>query len=342
MESRFKLTMRTWDDVWKSTAWAKFAPDKLKQTLQRSSRNRAELKAATAADVDDEESFVAAAASVTATAVAAPAAAAAVQVKKSRFRVVPHVQIDGGDKQPPAVTATEPATGTVKRSSPKPPLSSSSGSSDTDSDRLPAGLPMIESNLNELTMVESELKKLEREHEAKHQLLTPKNDGGPDAAEKTADDGGKQNHHLHHHHHQILQRDGADTDGKKDKATGQKVGSRAAETHSKRLGWLKAFRRKSSADTNSDTSGTPAKSANKHNRQQQQQHAAGGKSSSTGPGKTQSSSPRQQQKRASAAKTKQQHPQHHVRASASPGTSTNVAPVRPVNRAPELVVKLLP
>lgn len=272
MESRFKLTMRTWDDVWKSTAWAKFAPDKLKHTLQRSARNQGELKAG-------EGSSAAAAPDTT-------GPPAAVQVKKSRFRVVPHVQIDDrpSDKS---------------RSSPKPPPSSSSGgSSDTDSDRLPAGLPMIESNLNELTMVESELKKLEREHAAKHQLLTPKNDvGSTEKTSSTADDGAAASRKQ--------QQRG---DGKKDKVAVPKVSSRAEETHSKRLGWLKAFRRKSSADTSSETSAAPpaAKPTKQHTNKQQ--HAAARSSSSAGG--RQSSSPRQQQKHRASVRPRQQH---HVR-----------------------------
>lgn len=301
--------MRTWDDVWKSTAWAKFAPDKLKQTLQRTSRNHGELKAGST--VDDVE------AGGDLTAIAVPTTApAGVQVKKSRFRVVPHVQIDD---QPAAVVMHS------KRSTPKPPLSSSSGSSDTDSDRLPAGLPMIESNLNELTMVESELKKLEREHVAKHQLLTPKSNG--DSMEKTltADDGAVTNdgRKQPQNHHQQQRAGGGAGDGKKDKSAAPKVGSRAAETHSKRLGWLKAFRRKSSADTSSESSATPAQPAAaaataapkpvKHKQQTKSSSVAGSKQSS----------PRQQQKqRASTARPRQQH---HARATAVPAAATSTA-----------------
>lgn len=316
MESRFKLTMRTWDDVWKSTAWAKFAPDKLKQTLHRSSRNQGELKAVDA-DAAAEGGSAETAQPVTKTKTksktkTAPAAGE-VQVKKSRFKVVPHVQIDA----PPAATPT--ATSKPQRSSPRPPLSSSSGSSDTDSDRLPAGLPMIESNLNELTMVESELKKLEREHVAKHQLLTPKSDGG--SAEKTsltADDGavagdGRKTQHA--------QQRG---DGKKDKSSGPKLASRAAETHSKRLGWLKAFRRKSSADTSSETApalsaaAAPASQSAAAAKPAKNRHqAAGGaaKSSSTAGGRQ--SSPRQPQKQRASAANRSRQQQHHGRTSAA-------------------------
>lgn len=301
MESRFKLTMRTWDDVWKSTAWAKFAPDKLKQTLQRSARNQGELKAAGSsstaegndiADADDSDGMK------------KKIAPAAVQVKKSRFRVVPHVQID----KPVAVVAPVQS----KRSSPKPPLSSSSGSSDTDSDRLPAGLPMIESNLNELTMVESELKKLEREHEAKHQLLTPKNDGGSvEKTSSTADDGAVAGDGRKQQNHQQKR----DDDGKKDKPASSKVGSRAAETHSKRLGWLKAFRRKSSADTSSETAPVAAqppapKPTAKNKQQTARSLSSANKQSST----------RQQQRQRASARPRQQ--QHHSRVPA-----VNITPV---------------
>lgn len=311
MESRFKLTMRTWDDVWKSTAWAKFAPDKLKQTLQRSSRNHGEVKAGSATgDVG---------ASGDTTAVAIPTAApAGVQVKKSRFRVVPHVQI--GDQPTPLVHS--------KRSTPKPPLSSSSGSSDTDSDRLPAGLPMIESNLNELTMVESELKKLEREHVAKHQLLTPKSNGNSTEKTSTADDGAVANDGRKQ---QQQQRVG---DGKKDKSAAPKVGSRAAETHSKRLGWLKAFRRKSSADTSSESSAAHAQPAVATAAPKPIKHKQQTKSSSSSTGGKQSSSsssPKQQQKqRASTARPRQ----HHARATAVPAAVTSTAtPVSHTNLA---------
>uniref|UniRef100_A0A2S2PGJ5 MAP/microtubule affinity-regulating kinase 3 n=1 Tax=Schizaphis graminum TaxID=13262 RepID=A0A2S2PGJ5_SCHGA len=299
MESRFKLTMRTWDDVWKSTAWAKFAPDKLKHTLQRSARNQGELKAG---DSTSKKQTATAAAMA-----AAGTTATAVPVKKSRFRVQ-HVQIDD---QPSVIVAA------AKRS-PKPPLSSSSGSSDTDSDRLPAGLPMIESNLNELTMVESQLKKLEREHEAKHQLLTPKNDGAAEKSSSTADDGG---HKQPHQPQRAVGGTGSGGgDGKKDKSAATKVGSRAAETHSKRLGWLKAFRRKSSADTSSETTsaaGTnpPAAKPVKH-----KQQAAAAKSSTAG---RQSSSPRQQQKQRASSTAGSARPRQQQRATPGSDAATN-------------------
>lgn len=288
MESRFKLTMRTWDDVWKSTAWAKFAPDKLKHTLQRSARAQpqGELKG------DDAESTAAPPSIVPVPAIKVSA------VKKSRFKVVPHVQIDD-----------RPAAASSKKSQhkqhhhhstpPPPPLSSSSGSSDTDSDRLPAGLPMIESNLNELTMVESELKKLEREHGAK--ML---NDDARPAAEKTADDGAVQAGDG-----RKQQQKPRDEKNAKDKAT-SKLSSRAAETHSKRLGWLKAFRRKSSAaDGTSDAvaavaAAQPAKPQPSTRPKQPANKTAARQQSS--------SSPRQQQKqRAAAARSRQQQQHHH-------------------------------
>lgn len=306
MESRFKLTMRTWDDVWKSTAWAKFAPDKLKQTLQRSTRNQGELKVGNGAAGGSGGAKTSSS--------AGKANTTAVQVvKKSRFKVVPHVQIDD---QPAAVVPAK------QRSTPKPPLSSS-GSSDTDSDRLPAGLPMIESNLNELTMVESELKKLEREHVAKHQLLTPNNDAeSTEKTSSTADDSRKPQGS-----HQKPRGGGGGTgEDKKDKSP--KVGSRAAETHSKRLGWLKAFRRKSSAaDTGSDTTAVtgssssttqPAAATTSKPAKHKQQTA--GKSSS---GRQSSSSPRQQQRQRASARPRQQH---HTRAAAVP-TATTIANV---------------
>ncbi|XP_025421863.1 serine/threonine-protein kinase MARK2-like isoform X3 [Sipha flava] len=307
MESRFKLTMRTWDDVWKSTAWAKFAPEKLKQTLQRSTRNQGELKASSKGTA-----VVGADLGMTGkTGEGETSKTTPVLVKKSRFRVTPHVQID----DQPLVTVTAPPP---KRSTPKPPLSSSSGSSDTDSDRLPAGLPMIESNLNELTMVESELKKLEREHAAKHQLLTPKSDGGSTEQNSTADDGGVAGDGRKQQH-QLQQRSGVVGDRKKGKVSSPKVGSRAAETHSKRLGWLKAFRRKSSADTSSETTATPASTAvqpaastksTKH-----KQHSAAKSSTGVKP-----SSPRHQKQRTSARPRQQQH--HHTRTSAVSATAT--------------------
>lgn len=324
MESRFKLTMRTWDDVWKSTAWAKFAPDKLKQTLNRSSRNHGELKAVDGdAAVDDGAAETAQPVTKTKAKNKTKTAPAAgeVQIKKSRFKVVPHVQIDA----PPAATTP---TAKPQRSSPRPPLSSSSGSSDTDSDRLPAGLPMIESNLNELTMVESELKKLEREHVAKHQLLTPKDDdGSADKTSLTADDGavagdGRKPQHS--------QQRGVGGDGKKDKSSGPKVASRAAETHSKRLGWLKAFRRKSSADTSSETASAPAPAAAqpaaaakpaKH----RQQAAGGATKSSSAAGGGRQSSPRQPQRQRASAANRSRQQQHHGRASAA--VTTVVTPV---------------
>lgn len=303
MESRFKLTMRTWDDVWKSTAWAKFAPDKLKQTLQRSSRNNGELKSGSGAAGEMGAGDT--------TAVAVPTVApVGVQVKKSRFRVVPHVQID----DQPAVAVVH-----AKRSSPKPPLSSSSGSSDTDSDRLPAGLPMIESNLNELTMVESELKKLEREHVAKHQLLTPKSNGDSTEKTLTADDGAVTNDGRKQQQHQQQRAGGGVGDGKKDKSP--KVGSRAAETHSKRLGWLKAFRRKSSADTSSESSAPSQPAAAPKTAKHKQQ----AKSSSAGGRQSSSSSPRQQQKqRAAAARLKQQR-ERDARATAVLAAATSAS-----------------
>lgn len=315
MESRFKLPMRTWDDVWKSTAWAKFAPDKLKQTLHRSSRNQGELKdGSSTADgevvnlgdtdggVETNRTKSNAKTPKTKSKNAVPAA---VQVKKSRFKVVPHVQIDD---QPTAIAPVQ-----TKRSSPKPQPSSSSGSSDTDSDRLPAGLPMIESNLNELTMVESELKKLEREHEAKHQLLTPNSDGcSVEKTSSTADDGRKQQQRG----------DDGSGDGKKDKTT--KVSSRAAETHSKRLGWLKAFRRKSSADTSSEsataaTVATPAPAQSV--KPTKNKHPAANSRSSSSAGGSKQSSPRQQQRHrtSTAARSRQQQQHHHVRTTAVPG-----------------------
>lgn len=304
MESRFKLTMRTWDDVWKSTAWAKFAPDKLKHTLQRSTRNQGELKAGGDAAASKKPTATAAAM------VAAGTTATAVPVKKSRFRVH-HVQIDD---QPSIMVSA------AKRS-PKPALSSSSGSSDTDSDRLPAGLPMIESNLNELTMVESQLKKLEREHEAKHQLLTPKNDGGAEKSGSTADDGG----HKQQHQQQRAVGSGAGGcgDGKKDKVAASKVGSRAAETHSKRLGWLKAFRRKSSADTSSDTAAATNPPVAPHAAKpvKHKQQAAATKSSAGG---RQSSSPRQPQKQR-ASSTAGANRSRQQRATAVPTTATPVS-----------------
>jgi len=295
MESRFKLTMRTWDDVWKSTAWAKFAPDKLKHTLQRSARNQGELKAG--GDAVSKKPTATAAAMA-----AAGTTATAVPVKKSRFRVQ-HVQID----DQPSVMASS-----TKRS-PKPPLSSSSGSSDTDSDRLPAGLPMIESNLNELTMVESQLKKLEREHEAKHQLLTPKNDCAVEKSGSTADDGG----HKQQQQRTVGSGTGGGGDGKKDK-----VGSRAAETHSKRLGWLKAFRRKSSADTSSDTAANPPAVQHTAKPVKHKQQAAATKSSSAG---RQSSSPRQQQKQRSSSTAGANRPRQQQRSTAAPSTATPVS-----------------
>ncbi|XP_022169999.1 serine/threonine-protein kinase MARK2-like isoform X2 [Myzus persicae] len=304
MESRFKLTMRTWDDVWKSTAWAKFAPDKLKSTLQRSTRNQGELKAG--GDAASKKPTATAAAMA-----AAGTTATAVPVKKSRFRVQ-HVQIDD---QPSVMVSS------AKRS-PKPPLSSSSGSSDTDSDRLPAGLPMIESNLNELTMVESQLKKLEREHEAKHQLLTPKNDCAAEKSGSTADDGG---HKQQHQQQRGVGGVGSGTgggDGKKDKAAAPKVGSRAAETHSKRLGWLKAFRRKSSADTSSDTAAAapnPPAAQQSAKPAKHKQQAAAAKSSAAG---RQSSSPRQQQKQRASSTAGANRPRQQQRASAGPSTAT--------------------
>ncbi|XP_026818490.1 MAP/microtubule affinity-regulating kinase 3-like isoform X2 [Rhopalosiphum maidis] len=302
MESRFKLTMRTWDDVWKSTAWAKFAPDKLKHTLQRSARNQGELKAG---DSTSKKQTATAAAMA-----AAGTTATAVPVKKSRFRVQ-HVQIDD---QPSVIVAA------AKRS-PKPPLSSSSGSSDTDSDRLPAGLPMIESNLNELTMVESQLKKLEREHEAKHQLLTPKNDGAAEKSSSTADDGG---HKQPHQQQRAVGSGGGGGDGKKDKSAATKVGSRAAETHSKRLGWLKAFRRKSSADTSSDTTsagGTnPPAAQHAAKPVKHKQQTAATKSSAAG---RQSSSPRQQQKQRASSTAGAARPRQQQRATPGSDAATN-------------------
>ncbi|XP_060843888.1 MAP/microtubule affinity-regulating kinase 3-like isoform X2 [Rhopalosiphum padi] len=302
MESRFKLTMRTWDDVWKSTAWAKFAPDKLKHTLQRSARNQGELKAG---DSTSKKQTATAAAMA-----AAGTTATAVPVKKSRFRVQ-HVQIDD---QPSVIV-------TAAKRSPKPPLSSSSGSSDTDSDRLPAGLPMIESNLNELTMVESQLKKLEREHEAKHQLLTPKNDGAAEKSSSTADDGG---HKQPHQQQRAVGGGGGGGDGKKDKSAATKVGSRAAETHSKRLGWLKAFRRKSSADTSSDTTsaaGTnPPAAQHAAKPVKHKQQTAATKSSAAG---RQSSSPRQQQKQRASSTAGAARPRQQQRATPGSDAATN-------------------
>ncbi|XP_025198852.1 serine/threonine-protein kinase MARK2-like isoform X6 [Melanaphis sacchari] len=245
---------------------------------------------------------------------AAGTTATAVPVKKSRFRVQ-HVQIDD---QPSVIGGAASA-----KRSPKPPLSSSSGSSDTDSDRLPAGLPMIESNLNELTMVESQLKKLEREHEAKHQLLTPKNDGAAEKSSSTADDGG----HKQPHQQQRTVGSGGGGDGKKDKSAATKVGSRAAETHSKRLGWLKAFRRKSSADTSSDATAAAAAttSAPAAKTAKNKQQAAATKSSAAG---RQSSSPRQQQKQrasstAGAARPRQQQQQQQQRTTPGSDAATN-------------------
>lgn len=297
MESRFKLTMRTWDDVWKSTAWAKFAPDKLKHTLQRSARNQGELKAG--GDAVSKKPTATAAAMA-----AAGTTATAVPVKKSRFRVQ-HVQIDD---QPSVMVSS------TKRS-PKPPLSSSSGSSDTDSDRLPAGLPMIESNLNELTMVESQLKKLEREHEAKHQLLTPKNDCAVEKSGSTADDGGHKQQHQQQR--TIGSGSGGGGDGKKDK-----VGSRAAETHSKRLGWLKAFRRKSSADTSSDTAANPPVAQHTAKSVKLKQQATATKSSAAG---RQSSSPRQQQKQRASSSAGASRPRQQQRSTAAPSNATPVS-----------------
>lgn len=291
--------MRTWDDVWKSTAWAKFAPDKLKHTLQRSARNQGELKAG-----DDAVSKKTTA--TTAAMAAAGTTATAVPVKKSRFRVQ-HVQIDD---QPSVMVSS------TKRS-PKPPLSSSSGSSDTDSDRLPAGLPMIESNLNELTMVESQLKKLEREHEAKHQLLTPKNDCAAEKSGSTADDGGHKQQHQQQR--TIGIGSGGGGDGKKDK-----VGSRAAETHSKRLGWLKAFRRKSSADTSSETAANPSAAQHPAKPVKHKQQAAATKSSAAGR-QSSSSSPRQQQKQRSSSTAGANRPRQHQRSTAAPSTATPVS-----------------
>lgn len=319
MESRFKLTMRTWDDVWKSTAWAKFAPDKLKQTLNRSSRNHSELKAVdgdAVAEGGAAETAQPATKTKTKNKTKTAPTAGEVQVKKSRFKVVPHVQIDA----PPAAT-TPTAMVKSQRSSPRPPLSSSSGSSDTDSDRLPAGLPMIESNLNELTMVESELKKLEREHVAKHQLLTPKDDDGSvEKTSLTADDGavagdGRKPQHS--------QQRGVGGDGKKDKSPGPKVASRAAETHSKRLGWLKAFRRKSSADTSSETAPAAAQPAAKPAKHKQQVAGGAAKSSSTAGGRQ--SSPRQPQRQRASTANRSRQQQHHGRTSAA--VTTVVTPV---------------
>ncbi|XP_050430927.1 MAP/microtubule affinity-regulating kinase 3-like isoform X3 [Adelges cooleyi] len=190
MESRFGLhsVVRTWDDVWKSTAWAKLAPEKLKRSPKLAAAN------------DAKSSLVTANGQI-----------AVDTLKKSRFKVV---QIE--DSAAAGGGSTDSGGG--------------DGGGSSSSSEAGAALPMIESNLNELTMVESELKKLEREHHHQRRELPA------GETEQTGGSGGDDGH---------------------DDGENNKVGSRAAETHSKRLGWLKAaFRRRSSKSKPADTGAT--------------------------------------------------------------------------------------
>ncbi|XP_050530838.1 uncharacterized protein LOC126899738 isoform X2 [Daktulosphaira vitifoliae] len=233
MESRFGLhtVVRTWDDVWKSTAWAKLAPEKLKRSPnsgkrgEEASPNCDKKTNGTSPNCDKKNTD-----GINKVADDESVSPANGSTKKSRFKVV---QID--DK-----TATVAGGGSID-----------SGSSSSSSNAGDPTLPMIESNLNELTMVESQLKKLEREHQQRGQL--------PGCGEE--DESG---------HKEGVNGAGESVNGNAG-STNNKVASRATETHSKRLGWLKAaFRRRGSKSSKAEASNTVTTTSS--NPQVQQQH----------------------------------------------------------------------